>query len=123
MKEQGQEFNPETNCDLRDVPFSFEAHGIVFRFQLQVPEYIRQRVTADSANRARIQDYMEGYSRGVVEDAMRRGYLHTDEGQRIMRRDVGTHLKNYLWERFSVAQEAAGNQCWQTSETLQQVLR
>ncbi len=38
-----------------------------------------------------------------------------------MRSDVGKHFRNYIWERFSIAQEQAGQECWATAPTLQEV--
>ena len=119
MVEQGREYNPETAQDLRPRAFQFRAHGEEFRYTLQIPEYILARL--DSGVMDKLQEYMTGYCERLVIDAIRGGYLHLDTPRRAIARDVGQHLKNYIWERFSITQERAGNDCWQTAPTLQKV--
>jgi hypothetical protein len=120
VKEYGVEYNPETATDLRPRDFAFEAYGLgCFRFTLQIPAYILARLNSTVMDK--LYDHMNAHCCGVVAEAMKGGYLHTPEGEARMRRDVGTHLRNYIWERFSIAQEQAGQQCWATAPTLQEV--
>ena len=114
--EQGVTYNPETAKDLRKQAFHFQAHGLEFRFALEIPEYVLARL-----NLSQVYEYMEGYCSRVVVDAMRGGYLLTPEGQRRMGTDVQLHTKNYVWERFSISQEQAGNDCWEVAPSLQNV--
>jgi hypothetical protein len=118
-REDGHEYNPETARDLRPKAFRFIAHGEEFRVDLQIPEYVL--AVFDSELTARLQPYMENYCSTVVIDAMRGGYLHTDEGRKRMTHDVSTHLSNYIWERFTIKQEERGNESWETAPTLQRV--
>jgi hypothetical protein len=69
----------------------------------------------------KLHDHMNAHASGVVAAAIKDGYFHSDQGRAVMRADVGTHLRNYIWERFSISQERAGNECWQTAPTLQEV--
>jgi len=117
--ESGQEYNPETAMDLRRKDFLFSAAGHVFRYTLRIPDYILARLGGEVMDKLYI--HMNGHASTVVTDAIHGGYFHTDQGRAVMRTDVGTHLRNYIWERFSIAQEAAGNECWQTAPTLQKV--
>jgi hypothetical protein len=117
--EQGVEYNPETAKDLRPRRFTFATCGEEFSYELQIPEYILARL--DSCIMDGLNDYMNKYATEVVVEAIRGGYLTTESGRAQMRRDVVTHLKNYIWERFSITQEEAGNQVWQTAPTLQKV--
>lgn len=119
MVEQGKEYNPETAADLRARSFQFQALGETFQFTLQIPEYINRRLS--SAILDRLHEYMDGYAVRVVTDALRGGYAFTDAGRGRMATDVGLHLKNYIWERFSITQEAAGFDCWQVAPSLQVV--
>ena len=118
--EAGREYNPETAAALRPRDFHFVAHGEAFRFTLQIPEYILARL--DSTIMDKLNDYMSSYCARIVIDAIRGGYLHTDEGRKRMRSDVGAHLRNYIWERFSITQEEKGNECWQVAPSLQRVI-
>jgi hypothetical protein len=117
--EQGREYNPETAMDLRPRKFSFDAFGEVFQFTLQIPEYVLARL--DSEVMGRLYEYMQKYAENVVIEAMRGGYLTTDSGRKTMSRDVATHLKNYIWERFSISQEKAGHECWEVAPSMQEV--
>lgn len=119
-KEHGVEFNPETASHLRPKSFGFAAFGFVFNFTLQIPEYILHRLENRSVM-DKLNDHMNAHAAGVVEEALKGGWVHTPEGEHRMRVDVGKHLRNYIWERFSIAQEAAGHSCWQTAPTLQEV--
>jgi hypothetical protein len=69
----------------------------------------------------KLYDHMNAHTMSVIAQAMKGGYVHTDEGQKVMRTDIGKHLRNYIWERFSITQEQAGEQCWQAAPTLQEV--
>jgi hypothetical protein len=117
--EQGREYNPETAKDLRPKLFAFNTWGMRFTYALEIPEYILARL--DSTVMDKLQEYMNGYAEKVVNDAFKGGYYHTESGKATMRSDVGKHLRNYIWERFSITQEATGNQCWQVAPTLQEV--
>ena len=117
--ESGKEYNPETAQHLRPRDFHFEAHGESFRYTLQIPEYILARL--DSEVMDRMNDYMTDYCSKVVIEALRGGYVHTDSGRTQMTTDAGKHLKNYLWERFSISQEQSGFDCWQVAPSLQEV--
>lgn len=119
MIEDGKEYNPETAANLRPKSFQFQALGESFRYELQIPEYILRRL--NSAILDRLQEYMDGYAGRVVSDALKGGYAFTESGRGRMALDVGLHLKNYLWERFSQTQETAGYDCWQVAPTLQEV--
>jgi hypothetical protein len=119
--QQGREYNPETARDLRPRAFHFVAHGQDFRTTLQIPAYILARLD-DSRLSNELQDYMERYASRVVVEAIRGGYLFTDTGRASMRSDVAKHLRNYVWERFSITQQDAGHEAWQTAPTLQDVL-
>jgi hypothetical protein len=119
-KEYGVEYNPETASHLRPKDFSFGAFGFAFRYTLQIPEYILKRLES-SAVMDKLYDHMNAHCSGVVAEAIKGGYIHTRDGEHRMRVDVGKHLRNYIWERFSIAQEDAGESCWQTSPTLQEV--
>jgi hypothetical protein len=119
-RESGVEYNPETASYLRPRDFSFSGYGVVFRFTLQIPEYITIRLD-DSGAKDKLHDHMNAHCCAVVETALKGGYVHTDQGEAAMRADVGKHLKNYIWERFSISQETAGESCWQTAPTLQRV--
>jgi hypothetical protein len=118
-KAYGAEYNPETARDLRPRDFTFEAHCEVFRCTLQIPEYVLRRL--DSEVMDKLHKHMESHCKTVVEDAMRGGYLHTVQGRKAMERDVGTHLKNYIWERFEITQQKAGQDRWQTAPSLQEM--
>jgi hypothetical protein len=119
MVEQGREFNPETARDLRPKTFRFETCGERFYFTLEIPEYILARL--DSAAMDRLNDYMGCYAGNVVVEAIRGGYLTTHQGRASMRRDVGSHLRDYIWNEFSKSQLEKGNEAWQTAPTLQKV--
>jgi len=118
--EEGVEYNPETARDLRPKDFRIDAFGVAFLYSLQIPEFILKRL-ADSGVMDKLMEHMTEHAQTVVVDAMKGGYLHTDAGEAAMRRDVGKHLKNYIWERFSISQEKEGNERWQTAPTLQEV--
>jgi hypothetical protein len=120
-REHGQEYNPETAKDLRPKDFRFSAYGFWFRYTLQIPAYILERL--DSATMDKLYDHMNAHCAGVVATAIKEGFFHSDQGRAVMRSGVATHLRNYIWERFSIAQEAEGNECWQTAPTLQEVHR
>ena len=117
--ESGREYNPETAADLRPRDFAFESCGLQFRYRLEIPEYILARL--DSAVMDQLYDYMRGYASTVVTDALKGGYFNSDSGRKRMTTDVGLHLKNYIWERFSISQEKAGQGCWQVAPSLQKV--
>jgi hypothetical protein len=117
--ESGVEYNPETASDLRPKRFSFDCFGLSFAFTLDIPEYIVARL--DSAAMDALYAHMESHCTSVVSDAVKGGYVHTDTGKAAMRRDIATHLRNYIWERFSISQEQAGQSCWQTAPSLQEV--
>ncbi len=119
--EQGKEYNPETAQDLRPRDFRFDAYGETFKYTLEIPEYILARL--DSEVMDKLYDYMERYAGSVVIEAIRGGYLTTDSGRKQMVRDVGAHLKQYIWERFSIKQEASGNDCWEVAPSLQRVYK
>jgi hypothetical protein len=119
MKEQGLEFNPETATDLRPKTFLFETCGEQFRLVLQIPEYIL--VKLKGAAMERLQAHMTKYATNVVVEAIRGGYLTSDQGRVSMRIDVAKQLKDHIWNEFSKSQEAAGNAAWQTAPTLQKV--
>jgi hypothetical protein len=119
-KESGIEYNPESASHLRPKDFSFDAYGYVFRFTLEIPEYILRRIES-SAVMDKLCDHMSEHARAVVVAAMKGGYMHSDSGEATMRADVGKHLRNYIWERFSISQEEAGQACWQTAPSLQEV--
>jgi hypothetical protein len=117
--EQGKEYNPETATDLRPKRFEFHSCGFTFAYTVEIPAYVLVRL--DSSELDRLYEYMHRYAAHVATEAIRGGYAHTDSGLATMRSDVGKHLKNYIWDRFSIAQERAGNDCWQTAPTLQEV--
>jgi hypothetical protein len=117
--ESGKEYNPDTARDLRPRTFHLEGCGESFRYTLQVPEYILRRL--DSAMTDRLQEYMTGYIGRKVTEALQGGYMFSDSGRAVLRADVGLHLKNYLWERFSISQEEEGNGCFQVAPSLQRV--
>jgi hypothetical protein len=119
-KESGVEYNPESATHLRPKDFSFGAFGIVFRYTLEIPEYILRRIEG-AAVMDKLQDHMNAYAADVVVLAMKEGSYLGLPGEASMRRNVGKHLRNYIWERFSITQEQAGQACWQTAPTLQEV--
>ena len=118
--EFGKEYNPETAQDLRTREFVFAAWGTTFTIVLQIPEYILSRL--DSTALDKLHDHMDRHCQTVVNDALKGGYLTTEQGKAAMYLDVTKQLKNYIWERFSVSQENAGNGCWQVAPSLQEVL-
>ncbi len=118
-REGNVEYNPETAQDLRPKSFRFDALGYVFRFRLEIPEYILHRLTTDVMDK--LYDHMSAHCREVVTDAIRGGYLYSDQGEKTMRANVGSHLKNYIWERFSITQEKEGCERFQTAPSLQRV--
>jgi hypothetical protein len=120
MVEAGIEYNPETAKDLRPKKFEFVTCGETFLFTLQIPEYILARISRSDVM-DRLYGYMHEYATRVVTDAIRGGYLTTDSGRKRMTHDVGTHLKNYIWSRFSITQEFEGNQCFEVAPTLQRI--
>jgi hypothetical protein len=117
--EAGREYNPETATDLRPCQFVFHAYGETFRYKLEIPEYILARLNSTVMDQ--LHEYMNGYAEKVVLGAMRQGFFASEQGRQAMLGDVGRHLRNYIWERFSITQEQAGNDCWQTAPTLQEV--
>jgi hypothetical protein len=120
MIEQGKEYNPETAQNLRPRRFSFEGASVGFSYELQIPEYILARL--NSVELDKLQDHMNKYALEVVTKAIQGGYLFTDSGRAQMRKDVALQLKMYIYERFSVSQEQAGNASWQVPESLQEVI-
>jgi hypothetical protein len=118
--EAGREYNPETAKDLRPKRFTFVTCGETFSYELQIPEYILARLN-HSEVMDKLYDYLHRYATNVVVEAIRGGYLTTPEGRTRMVKDVGDHLRNYIWERFSIKQQEAGNECWQVAPTLQKV--
>ena len=119
-KESGVEYNPESASHLRPKRFTFAACDFVFHFTLDIPEYILRRLE-NAAVMDKLYDHMNAHALAVVASAMKGGYMHTDSGEATMREDVGKHLRNYIWERFSISQEEAGQACWQTAPSLQEV--
>ncbi len=117
--EQGREYNPETARDLRDRKFEFVTCGETFRYTLRIPEYVLARLDSEAWDK--LYDYMNRYATNVVCEAIRGGYLLSHEGRSAMAADVGKHLKNYIWERFSITQEKAGFDCWEVAPTMQDV--
>ena len=117
--EGGKEYNPETAQHLRPKRFDFVTCGETFSYELQIPQYILDRLNSEILDR--LYGYMHGYTTRVVTDAIRGGYLTTDAGRAAMRKDVGQHLRNYLWERFSITQEQKGYDAWQVAPSLQEV--
>ncbi len=118
--EAGQDYNPESAKDLRTERFHFHAHGTDFRFALEIPEYVLRRINRAEV-RNELQEYMDGYCSRVVVEAMRGGYLLTPSGQENMGTNVQLHAREYIWERFSISQEHAGNDCWEVAPSLQNV--
>ena len=118
-KEYGCEYNPETARDLRKREFKFSAYGVDFAFGLLIPEYILGRLNSEILDKLYV--HMNEHTAAVVETGIRAGCVHTEEGKKAMARDIGTHLKNYIWECFSITQEQAGQDCWETAPTLQEV--
>ncbi len=105
--------------DLRSKRFVIPACGQTFVYTLDIPEYILARFNSEVLDK--LQTHMQEYAATVVTAAIRGGYLFTESGQTRMKKDVGLHLKNYVWERFSISQESAGNACWQVAPSLQKV--
>lgn len=117
--EQGKEYNPETAANLRERKFEFVTCNETFRYTLQIPEYVLARLDSEALDK--LYSYMNDYATHVISVALKGGFAFSEEARKRMRADVGQHLKNYIWERFSISQERAGFDCWQVAPSLQKV--